>query len=361
MRVRPRLVPAVALLVVLAGCGTAPTGTPTDAAPERPDPTATPTPGPSFPAGLSADGVEDADALLDAHAAELNGTTHLSELVRTSNATTRVLPVNRSVYAGVVDGERRTLTRATGTAYPGAPVERWETPNVSARRALDDRPLYEVYRGGEVLPAVLTGDRAVLAPVLTDATWRYDGREPSNTSTLLRYEATGASGPLRSVEATLLVAPDGAIHGLEASYVRATADGDVAVEVRYDLTRAVAPPPTPDWVTDAPHLTAERAGSDAVAFTNAGDATLPAGTNLSVALAGEVRAVDRNGSLPVDLAPGETVYVSVVDGAEPTVQVTADRPDGPDLLNLTGSYVTVQRVGEVRVLVGVVPAGDDGG
>jgi len=356
---RPRLVPAVALVVVLAGCGGAPFGGSTTPSPETGAPTTT---APPFPPGASGGGV-DVIELLGAHAAALSGTDHRYRLVRTVNRTgTPIPPVNRTVHAGVVDGEARALVRATGPAYPQAPVERWRTDVLTVDRALDDRGwTYDVSYGGLADMPVVT-DRTALSAALSGAEWAYVGRTDDG---LLRYEAAfapddGVSDP----EGTFVVDTDGVVRSLAVEYVRTLpGGGQVAVGVEYELERSVGPPSPPDWLDEVPRLVPRRSGETAVAVVNRGGGTVPAGTNLSAgARAGpDGPGVLRPGlrddglRLPVELAPGERVYLSVANGTDgPRLQVTADPPSG-DLVNLSSATVAIRRVGEVRLRL-VVPS-----
>jgi len=352
---RPRTALVVALAVVLAGCGALPVGGPEPATPSA-------TAGPRFPAGASAAGV-DAAALLDGHAAALDGTDHRYRLRRSVDRDRASVVVNRTVHVGTVDGERRVLVRATGPTFPRAPVERWETATLTVERPLDERGWTYGVTYGDVVDPPVAGVRTVLTPALADVEWAYTG---ATADGLLAYEATFATaGNVSDPDGRLLVAPDGTVRSLRATYRRDRPDGTTTtVTVRYDLDRSVGPPAGPDWLAEVPRVRLERAGDDAVAVVNTGEVTVPAGTALAVAIRSDrtgnptLRAGLQNDSLalPEALAPGERAYVSVVNGsAGPRLRVTADRPTGP-LVTVSSGVVSLRRVGTVRFGVVLPPA-----
>lgn len=284
MRALPAV--ALALLLVVAGCGTpggtgTPTGT-TDAPTATDTATSTATPTAGNGSAASIPGIEDgeltdAGALARAHQRALVNDSFETRLV--VNATERVptggnntAVVNTSTLqqvvaeAGARPYQYRLRNRALGTQF-----DVWANDSVQVTRAMQDGSVYQYQFGDPQSPASVTGSTLVRSYLslgeytvvnrttsegTTLVTLRADDLAPEETDGLFVRRSENVS----NYASTVVVDGEGRVRSLD---VRATytVDGEAGgVDVSYDVVRlgGVATQ-RPDWVATALD---RRAGQD---------------------------------------------------------------------------------------------------
>lgn len=192
---------AVALLLA-AGCsGLA--GDPTPTVTPAPVPTDTPvrTPVPALAPGVTADGVEDPLALVEAHDSALRGTSRTVRLVRTIRYPNGTLVARRvQVTRIAADGERFHTIIDTGgpevTSFRGR-IEFWsDGSRLFQEITFDNRTSYaamplEAYERQSSIRITSPGGETFFLPVIAVET-RVTGRVTRNGTTLYRLEGTAA-------------------------------------------------------------------------------------------------------------------------------------------------------------------------
>ncbi|MEF8841699.1 MAG: hypothetical protein V5A62_08745 [Haloarculaceae archaeon] len=271
-------VPVVAVLVLLAGCGSAAgpasPGTGTDTVTPAPVPTAPPTTAPaptagptrtttaardpSLPPGVTASGIANASALADAHSAALEGRSYRAVTV-----------VNRSTASG---WERtREVLRVDGDRVHLVHRERTSGGNDSSRvEYLDGRARYvrcERANGTAACPtgppSAIAGDAAgTVLVLLSGSDSRLVGTETrlvgNGRAATLRHRLLVTGNPLglgspygvleaRNYTVTALVTPSGLVTDLRASYdlVGGEARIDVTARLRFSSIGSVRVTPPP--------------------------------------------------------------------------------------------------------------------
>lgn len=239
----------IALLVALAGCsgltGTdGPTATPDD----------TDTPGgdgaASFPPGTDRTGVENASALLDAHAAALNGTAHRASLTGDRSGPNAA----RTEVVIATDG-RRTLTRIS-TDDRNTTV--WRTGDGRATRRVAGGETTYAYAGGDGAvglseSAGRLAQSTVVGAYLRAGEYAYHGTVTRDGRTLLYYEATSvdesalpnATATPEALDVDLYVSADGVVRRMSGVTFEGNATVEFSYRVRAENEASVS---EPAWV-----------------------------------------------------------------------------------------------------------------
>lgn len=372
-----RLVPAVALLVVLAGCaglpggGPATTATTTDApdgTTESPGgttgTTTTPTTStvsatPDFPAGLGADGVTDAEQALGTHRETLLGSSFGYEFTRSVNRTgAGVLPLNQTFRVGYEGDTEINYMEKYGTA-PNAPAVVYAEGALLFRQYRSNEPAYrygfERAADGDADPALgFSGPSETLVGLLAAGDWEYVGQREVDGTTVLDFEASGSSDDAyRDFTGGVAVTTEGTIRELSASYVRAVPGAKpIQVSVNYAVEPGIEAPAEPAWVASIPQLAVEAGDTPGVVeLRNEGGATLEAGTTASAFLVGNsTRVIDRNLTLPTELGPDSTLYVYPVStGNGTSLEVATDAPAVDEVASVSEPRFVLEGVDDVRV------------
>jgi len=282
---------AVATLVLLAGCSAVPFGS-GDGRSGPPD-TVTPVPvteSPSpprtvtgeRPAGVSADGTVNADALSEAHVAAVGDSTYTWSIER---VTTGDDPERFSRQVVVGNG---TFVVTQSRDWTGANVSMFVNGTGGFLRTVTgDRVRYDFYRapGGpeDYVLATASIQRFLDGRTVAVSTLERGGH------TYVRLHAAGDRAPktLGPADATVseftvtaYVTPEGFVRSLTAEY-ELRGDGDRArVSLRYDYSRVgESSPAPPDWVGQADQeATPARSDSDATPNGTSTPGAAPAGT-----------------------------------------------------------------------------------
>lgn len=398
----------VALLVALAGCGTAVPGTDSTAGPTSTGAsvdstggtttgddagattstatTSTTTAGRStaagtttagsvagdLPPGVNASGIADHGALWSAHteiAYAGGGYEHVVVFAGAGNRTTIRLRAS-----GNASNARATFGNGTASEYAwyadgGNRSATWNTTS-------PERAYYERAGLSSVGPALLVAvAESYPATLLRRVAVEPAGTVERDGRTYVRLRATGVadaestSGLFRTslphdeyaaANGTVLVSSEGFVAAMDLTLVPAT-DGE-ALSVTMNASRTAPAVEPPAWLESAPALStsvvdrSDRGHPQVLAVENTGDVAISAGATLS---AGKSGFDFGNVTLSEAVEPGETAYVWL-DGnstfdADVDVAVD-DRPtvpaDAPDFGSATGIVVTVVD-GNVTVAVGL--------
>ena len=373
-----RLVPVVALLVLLSGCGGAPAGN-ADATTSLAETTTTEStsttvtsttttdgtaPSVSFPAGTSEDGIHDPAALMDAHRDSLAGTSFGYDYTRSVNRTDGgVLPHDQTFRVASEDGTEINYMVKRETA-PMAPVEVYAEGPVLFRRHLEADPPYQYgfdrVEAQDADPKLgFSGPTGTLRQILAAGNWTYVDATSEDGAQYLRFTADRSDDDqFVDFQATVSITTDGTISHLEASYVRADPGTNVAVTVSHRTTTPVERPPKPDWVSAIPRVAVTTTGDGPVfEVAHEGGGRVAAGTNVSALLVGnETRIVDRNLTMPTEMGPGESVYIYPVAGAEPDLAIASEPPASEDVLAVSQARFTLVSIDDVRMGLGETAA-----
>ncbi|SEW29813.1 hypothetical protein [Halobacterium jilantaiense] len=232
---------AVAALLVTAGCSGA-DGPATTATTDATEPTATPattTVGPpEYPAGVSADGIENVSALVDAHRAHvvehgavLDSVTDTSGTVGNRSVAveaseTAVLSPNATYFSWTLDGSRTV----NGTSETTLDESFWANDSVLVSRVATTgnvtiRTRNRTGISDDVVVNAGVKDR-VLEAALSNANYTVSGTEyvDGRWRTTLESVNDTYSGqrPLVEFDATIVVASSGRVLSMERGWVRET-------------------------------------------------------------------------------------------------------------------------------------------
>lgn len=262
----------VVVLLVLAGCsaGLGPTGTETAIVTPAPVPseTASQTPEPRLPAGVTvAGGITDPWLVTTRSAEQLAGTNYTRSIVeelRYSNGTPR-WRLEREIRVGA--DRSFTVEIHRGHDRPGwafASADRLAVFTAHTESPARTRSYWAVSEDGntryEILDGVARANSRTLFRLLSRFDTRVTGRTTRNGTLLYRIEAEARGAPrqmryadrterARNVTLAVLIDPDGVIHRWRVAYTTVE-DG---TEVRYTRTErvtdiGVTTVPMPDWV-----------------------------------------------------------------------------------------------------------------
>jgi hypothetical protein len=263
---QPTVTVVVALVVVLAGCGGASSGsgevrTVNPALEETPSPTATPTPTPEFPDGASPEGV-DAFALAAAHAeaiAERNVTVRRVWTIR--DASGQLL--RRTTLTATLVGDALSLSYGREGPVPGlldspgANRSVWSNGSVTAVRVSQpDQASYRYSAGsvGETYLNLAHGRSAVYGS-LAGRNLTLSRTVRTGDATIHVYRASdrratdGSGDEIRNVSLVVRVTDEGLVRSIESRYVTRRIGQNLTVTMRLTVRPTDAQSiPRPEWV-----------------------------------------------------------------------------------------------------------------
>jgi len=333
---RVALACCVALLIVAAGCtgGTNPSTT-----------TGTWSPNASaeqYPPGVADDGtLANASTLVDAHvAATADESTRLTfETNRSNESSVRRYAhgPNGTTYYSTVN--RTNSGSRVAQAFYGAESYGYTRTTVSGETT------YAVLQNvttGIVAPHPKDtfGPAFNLESVLAGGNYSVNGTVERGGRTLVQLTAReppqNPPGFVTEYEGTALVAPDGAVHSVDAS-VGTGADNttDRRFETAVTLDTDVEWSGPPSWVAELPHLSLSTVeDGHAVEIRNTGGEALPANASLEVLGANETSwsgsriSAEVSGTVTTDarLEPGDAVYVTAGENGSASSFALHDEP-----------------------------------
>ncbi|WP_232700964.1 DUF7537 family lipoprotein [Halobacterium wangiae] len=319
-----RTVLAVVALLVTAGCLGA--GAPATDSPEQ-------TPADGFPPGVTADGVENATALLDAHSSVLADPGYTFRVAVASDRT------ENGSYTGRTKGDEFRLNAEFGRDDGTLAVDTWANDSVVLTRVahgdetqFDQRERHD----GAAEPWTAQLER-VLAAGDFEVTDRYveDGR------TVLALDANRTrpthDGAYQSYRAHAVVDLDGRVHELNTTTEAESESGSWTRALDFELTTVgVDSVERPEWGDSAAatlDASVELDSTDElIELEHQAGEPLPAGTTVELTHDGETHTLTFEESLDV----GERAYVAYpADGSAPVLSL--EEPSG-NFERIEGSY-----------------------
>lgn len=290
------------------------------------------------PPGIGEDGIEDVDALLDAHEAAVDAEGAQTVTNVTVTAPQNSLQSNATVRIGADGTIRSTTTNEIGAVtasayqYSNGTVSavRQESPSTERTSAFSAGGYVRQQAGVGAFAGYLeSGDFSVTSVDDGRVTLTADSVDENATG-------NGLTGNVTAYEATAVVDSAGRLRSLEATVTSQTDGGESTIEIDYEMTEVgVETVERPAWADEVianatiADLSYERVDGT-IAITNEGDEPIPARSSIAVVSADAlgpnadqyvVQTTD-----PID--PGETAYVyrTSEDAVEGSVSV-GDRPD----------------------------------
>jgi len=374
---------AVALLVVLAGCGGAPATETTVDAPDETTTASTTDDGEALqrvtvPSDLVAPGgnqraITDAQTLLQAHlralaASRYRSTVTHSKLYRGGNygvdgETTYSITAGNGTFATT----RETVENGTTTVE-----DVYATENAAFVRSDNGTATNYRYGAGPVPMRLQRHARpqhpsASLLFVYTEVAtgMQATGFATRNGEKVVRYEAAGATestltrygsvlgapnGTVEELSLSMYVDADGVVHEATGSMTLARQNGETRERsLSFELSAVGEAEPTePSWTSSVPELEGSlNADNDRLAVENVGSASLE-DYDLTVSDSVIVQRGNVSAEATVEdaLAPGETVYLYVTGSGNDTVLHVSEAPpdvpaDARELTRNGRSYVYV--------------------
>ncbi|WP_158055335.1 DUF7537 family lipoprotein [Halorussus halophilus] len=343
---------AVAVLLVVAGCsGTSdqsPDATTTATTVGEINPTTTAQESDAsqmaLPAGVTANGLENASALVTAHNRSLADRSYRFAFESNSSEYSSRIRAARGLDATLLVANSANTTTRSWT----------QGSRTSMVQTADGERGYRLVQGeyesalGFDTYADLT--RAVLVTYLRVGEYETTDVVTRDGTKLVELTATGinrsavdqlageeSNVSVDAFEARVLVDSDGVVHEFEAT-VTETVDAESRTnEVGYDLSDlGSASVERPDWASSIPQLNATITEDGAVAIEHTGGPAVEDGTRLSMATDSVV-----DGAQLSKLSAGETAYLYVAETADGQRDVRAsvgDRPSSDQVaLNLSES------------------------
>lgn len=306
-----------------------------------------------LPPGVSEDGIDDANALLEAHESLLDEQGAVTVTNTTVEAPRGALTSNSTVTFGA-DGSidvRTTTSVGRGSfetlQYTNGSVSviRQITPQAERQTAFTGSSQVEQQAGlTGVQPILAAGEFSVAETGEGSVTLTVDGLADDAN------EGTSTVGNFTELDGQLVVTDAGLIESLELT-VTQEVDGDETTSVvDYEVTETgVDSAPRRGWVDEVlaeeniPQLTYERTDG-AIAITNEGDEPIPRGSLISVFEADSDGGTTDQYSVQLrnTLEPGETVYV---------YRTSPDSADGEQSVEERPDADTAPVDGEVRVVI----------
>ncbi|MFC6952409.1 hypothetical protein [Halorubellus litoreus] len=326
-----------------------------------------------LPPGVNASGIVDAGTLWSAHtevAYDGDGYEHVLALAGDAgNRTTIRLRASANASRALAAFENGTATEYAWFADGGNRSATWNTTS-------PERAYYERAGLSSVGPALVVAvAESYPAYVLRRVAVEPAGTVERDGRTYVRLRATGVaesetgggvfepslpSDEYADANGTVLVSREGFVASMDLSLD--PADGGTALSVTMNATRTAPAVEPPDWLGDAPALSTsvvertDRGEPLLLAVENAGDVAVSTGATLSI---GKTGFDFGNVTLSEPIAPGETAYVSLDGNStfDADVEVAVgDRPtvagDAPDFGSASGVVVTVVD-GNVTAAVGL--------
>lgn len=306
-----------------------------------------------LPPGVSEDGIDDANALLEAHESLLDEQGAVTVTNTTVEAPRGSLTSNSTVTFGA-DGSidvRTTTSVGRGSfetlQYTNGSVSviRQITPQAEQQTAFTGSSQVEQQAGlTGVQPILAAGEFSVAETGEGSVTLTVDGLADDAN------EGTSTVGNLTELDGQLVVTDAGLIESLELTVTRAVDGDETTSVVDYEVTETgVDSAPRRGWVDEVlaeeniPQLTYERTDG-AIAITNEGDEPIPRGSLISVYEADSDGGTTDQYSVQLrnTLEPGETVYV---------YRTSPDSADGEQSVEERPDADTAPVDGEVRVVI----------
>lgn len=366
---------AVALLVVLAGCGGAPA---TETTVDDSDETTATTdadddelqrvtvPSDLVAPGGDQRGITDAQTLLQAHLGELEEMRYRSTVTHAKLYTAGNFDAEGESTYEITAGNGTFTTNRESVENGTTTVEDVYSTDQATFVRSDNGTATDYRYGNGPVPMRLqqyarpSHPSASLLFVYTEVStgMQATGFATKNGEQVVRYEATGATsdkltryggvlgapnGTVEDLSLTMYVDTDGVVHEATGEMTISRQDGETRERaLRFELSAlGEADPAKPSWTSEVPQLDGSlNADNDLLAVENVGNETL---TEYDVTLSDSVIVqrgnVTAESSVNSSLAPGETVYMYVTGSGDETVlHVSATRPDVPgDARTLTGN------------------------
>lgn len=337
----------LAVLLAFAGCSSGPGGTTAPNATDAPATNGGAAPLPSdLPPGVNESGLADASALVDAHLASLNGTTYAFALTGGTATTNQSA---ETTYDVAVGADHTLISKEAASANTTA----WRNGSYSLHR----QSAGESVRYGAFAGPVQTGveDPRRLQRLLVNylhaasfdaSATTHEGSEYVKLTAASANETFWGESEVDTLNVSVLVSPDGRIDEFAFTATVNRSGSQATVDLTYDLTAVGdVTPEEPAWTSDVPQVKTSLVGDgDVLAIRNTGGSAAPANSTLTVAVSDAQAGV----TLPSELAPGETAYVTATqsEGAL-NATVHATRPDagGYDFSN-SSRVLVVGRLGD---------------
>lgn len=383
---------AVAVLVVLAGCGGAPATETTADAPDETtaEPTTVNGDGPqrvTVPSSLVAPGgnqraITDAQALLQAHLGELARTRYRSSATHTKLYTAgNYDTTGESTYEITAGNSTFTTTRETVENGSTEVEAVYSTESAAFVRSANATATTYRYGAGPVPLRLQQYARpqhpsASLMFVYSELAsgMQATGFATRNGEKVVRYEAAGATtsklsrygsvlgapnGTVEDLSLTMYVDTDGVVHEATGSMTLVRQNGETRDRsLSFELTAiGEAEPTEPAWTSSVPQLEGSlNADNDLLTLENVGSASLK-DYDLTVSDTVVVQRGNVSAEASADgaLAPGDSLYLYVTGSGNDTVlHVSETRPDVPaDARELTRNGRSYVYVGSPNATVDV--------
>lgn len=337
----------LAVLLAFAGCSSGPGGTTAPNATDAPATNGGGTGLPSaLPPGVNETGLADASTLVDAHLASLNGTTYRFAL---AGGTATANQSAETTYDVAVGADHTLVSKESASADTTA----WRNGSYALHR----QSAGESVRYGAFAGPVRTGveDPRRLQRLLVNylhaasfdaSATTHEGTEHVELTAASANETFWGESNVTSLDVSVLVSPDGRIDrfAFSATVNRSGSQATVDLDYRLDAVGDVAPE-RPAWTDEVPQVRTSLVGDgDVLAIRNTGGSPAPANSTLTVAVSDAQGGV----TLPAELAPGETVYVTAArNGSALNATVHATKPsEGTYDFSSSDRVLVVGRLGD---------------
>jgi hypothetical protein len=310
MRRLPSLL--LVLFVLSSGCsGFLPWS---DSGSTRDAPTTTLVASPSPPPGANGQWIFDAERLLSAHEAVLDGTNYRKRVrIRPNQSTGPPKWANSTLVAHIGDG--RLLVNQQGD-IPGfigmGGSYKVYVSNATATYYIPTRegPQYRTTTNFSKPVPENVGNNTRMSQILSNSDFTWNGTK------LYRYGAsTHTELPdVKSLSATVFVDERGLIHEL-SGILRTSGDRPVTVNFSYRFSEVASSPTKPNWVNNVPHISV-KSESDIIAIKHDGGTVVPTGTTVRFSLFNRSVRAFGDVELSNPLEPDDVAYLSVHDFEE---------------------------------------------
>jgi hypothetical protein len=351
MRRLPSLL--LVLLVLSSGCaGFLPWS---DSGSTRDAPTATSAASLSPPPGANGQWIFDAERLLSAHEAVLDGTNYRKKVrIRPNQSTGPPKWANSSLVAHIGGGRLLVDQRGDtpgfigmGGSYKVYVSNATATYYIPTRE--ETRYRFTTNSSNTVMENVENNDR--MSQILSNSDFTWNETTVRNGTKLYRYRASPHTElpDVKALSATVFVDERGLVHELSGT-LTTIGSRPTTVDFSYRFSEVESPPTKPNWVNNVPHISVKsESESDIIAIEHEGGAVVPAGTTVRFSLFNRSAHTFGDVELSKPLEPGDVAYLSVHDLEENrNGQFTADGaiamnqpPTNESTMSLTNRSVSV--------------------